>query len=312
MKNWDDLVESYISHCEQRGLSQSTLKPRERTLQLFGLWIRSKSSKIKVKDINEKHVIDYLKSRSFGRAKATVSGNISILKCFGDWLCEVGLWEKNPLKWIERPKIDSARQIPRILNRTQIINTYKETFHHHINYFACLYPAAFSLLYSTGMRRGELLSLRIQDWDSNTKTLKVNGTKTGVERLVPIPKDVSIVFEKYLNARSRIVISKHRYSENLVFLNRNAEPLSGNNLLKGIKAASLRAGVPDFKLHALRHGCASDLLEAGVHISKVQSLLGHSCIESTYRYTHIADGERRKAMDNHPLNEILNGENSEE
>ena len=66
-----------------------------------------------------------------------------------------------------------------------------------------------------------------------------------------------------------------------------------------------RAGVSIHSLHQFRHTCASDLLEAGVHLAQVQRILGHSGIATTVRYVHIADPQRRAAMHAHPLNDWL-------
>ena len=68
---------------------------------------------------------------------------------------------------------------------------------------------------------------------------------------------------------------------------------------------SRRAGVPICSLHQFRHTCASDLLEAGVHLAQVQRVLGHAVIATTVRYVHIADPQRREAMQVHPLNDWL-------
>jgi site-specific recombinase XerD len=73
----------------------------------------------------------------------------------------------------------------------------------------------------------------------------------------------------------------------------------------GIHAISRRAGVSIHSLHQFRHTCASDLLEAGVHLAQVQRILGHSRIATTVRYVHVADPQRREAMRVHPLNDWL-------
>jgi len=66
-----------------------------------------------------------------------------------------------------------------------------------------------------------------------------------------------------------------------------------------------RAQVPVHSLHQFRHGCASDLLEAGVHLTEVQRILGPCVIATTVRYVHIADPQRRAAIELHPINTLL-------
>ena len=83
-------------------------------------------------------------------------------------------------------------------------------------------------------------------------------------------------------------------------MSRRGERLTGEAISNGIHAISRRAGVPIHSLHQFRHSCASDLLEAGVHLAEVQRILGHCGIATTVRYMHIADPQRRAAMALHP------------
>ena len=306
MKNWNFLVDSYIRYCEMRGLEKSTVEQRERELCRFGLWLKGKGFRSKsISDLNEKHVIQYVKNVCQYKAKATTFGKLSVLNGFGEWLCLEGYWQKNPIKWIERPRINSLRQVPKVHNRSQLIRVYRETFNHQYPYFAKLYPAVFVIFYSTGLRRKELINLNIEDWNQEERSLMIKGTKTKIDRLVPLQKDAAKVIESYLNARSRLLIKKGVSSESALFLGRSGERLTYQQVSKGIQDAAYRAGIEKFTLHVLRHNCTTDLLESGVHISKVQKILGHKCIESTFRYTHITDENRKIAMDKHPINEIL-------
>jgi site-specific recombinase XerD len=93
--------------------------------------------------------------------------------------------------------------------------------------------------------------------------------------------------------------------EDALLVTRTGFRLNGNAVSNGIHAISRRAGVSIHSLHQFRHTCASDLLEAGVHLAQVQRILGHSGISTTVRYVHIADPQRREAMKRHPLNEWL-------
>ena len=88
-------------------------------------------------------------------------------------------------------------------------------------------------------------------------------------------------------------------------MSRAGQRLSGFAISKGVHAIARRAGVPIHSVHQFRHTCASDLLEAGVHLAEVQRILGHAIISTTVRYTHIAGPERRAAMLLHPLNDWL-------
>ena len=88
-------------------------------------------------------------------------------------------------------------------------------------------------------------------------------------------------------------------------MSRTGNRLSGSALSNGVHAIARRAQVLIHSLHQFRHSCASDLLEAGVHLAEVQRILGHSVIQTTVRYVHIADPQRRAAITLHPLNDWL-------
>lgn len=306
MKNWDNLVFSYGRYCEMRGLAETTVKNRKQFLLKFGLWLKTKRNRYKTIDqLNERLILEYLKNTVQYKSKSTTFGKISILNGFGEWLCMEGHWQKNPIKWIDRPKINSARKVPKVHNREQLIRIYQETFNHHVYLFKDLYPAAFIILYSTGIRKSELMSLTLKDWDEKERTLNITASKVCVDRVVPLPKDAVFIVQKYLNARSRLLLSKGIYSEDAFFINTFGSAMSGGQIWKGLKNAALRAGIANFSLHNLRHNCTTDLLEKGVHITKVQKLLGHSSLHSTFRYTHITDENRAESMSKHPINNIL-------
>jgi site-specific recombinase XerD len=90
-----------------------------------------------------------------------------------------------------------------------------------------------------------------------------------------------------------------------LLVSRSGTRLTGGAISNGIHAISRRAQVPFHSLHQFRHSCASDLLEAGVHLAEVQRILGHCGIATTVRYVHIADPQRRAAMTLHPINDWL-------
>lgn len=306
MKNWSNFVDSYIRYCEMRGLRDSTIKQRQRLLYRFGLWLKSKGYGSKsISDLSERIILDFLKHSIRYKSKSTTFGRISVLNGFGEWLCMEGHWEKNPIKWIERPRMNTHRKVPKIHSRKDLIKVYQESFNHHIYYFKKLYPAVFIILYSTGIRRSELIDLSIEDWNEKERTLRITGSKVNRDRFVPLPKDAVFIVQQYLNARSKLLFEKGNTFEKSFFLNRSGQAITGEQVWKGLKNAALRAGVDNFKLHNLRHNCTTDLLENGVHITKVQRILGHASLESTFRYTHVTDENRAKTMKNHPINDIL-------
>jgi site-specific recombinase XerD len=111
--------------------------------------------------------------------------------------------------------------------------------------------------------------------------------------------------EAYLPRRHNQLERAARLDEQALLVTRTGVRLNGGAVSNGIHAISRRAGVSIHSLHQFRHTCASDLLEAGVHLAQVQRILGHSGISTTVRYVHIADPQRREAMKLHPFNAWL-------
>jgi hypothetical protein len=107
--------------------------------------------------------------------------------------------------------------------------------------------------------------------------------------------------DAYLPLRHNQLEKVGLVQETTLLVSRYGQRLSGSAISNGIHDIARLAQVPIHSLHQFRHSCASDLLEAGVHLAEVQRILGHSVISTTVRYVHIADPQRRAAIALHPI-----------
>jgi site-specific recombinase XerD len=139
--------------------------------------------------------------------------------------------------------------------------------------------------------------------------LRVFGQKTGTERVLPVTAGVRQCIEAYLPQRQNCLEKTHRLEERALFVSAAGVRKTGPQIGLGIRRLAVRAGIPHVTPHQFRHTCASDLLESGVSLPLVKDMLGHSEIATTMRYLHVADPERHKAMQKHPINEMLSGGN---
>jgi site-specific recombinase XerD len=147
--------------------------------------------------------------------------------------------------------------------------------------------------------------LDLSDWKLNEGLLEIDGRKTGRERRVPVPAPVAQCLEAYLPHRQNLLEKVGRVQERALFITRSGTRLRGERIGQRIHSLARRAKVPLVSLHQFRHTCASDLLESGVTLPQVQQVLGHAAIQSTMRYTSVADPARRKAMVKHPIETFL-------
>ena len=136
-------------------------------------------------------------------------------------------------------------------------------------------------------------------------TLRIDGRKPGREHCVPLPEVALLCLEAYLPHRHNQLEQNGQLDEPALLVSRTGKRLPSCAISNGVHTISRRAQVPMHSLHQFRHTCASDLLEAGVHLAEVQRSLGHSVIPTTVRYVHIADPQRRAAIELHPINDLL-------
>ncbi|MCB5252471.1 MAG: tyrosine recombinase [Candidatus Cloacimonadaceae bacterium] len=141
------------------------------------------------------------------------------------------------------------------------------------------------LLYATGMRVSELLGLTIHDLHFEQTMILVRG-KGSKQRYVPYLKSLNPLLHKYLELHRNILLKEKQ--TDILFLNRFGNQLSRMGFWKILRQACIKAGIKrDVSPHTFRHSFATHLLEAGVSIRIVQSLLGHSSINTTQVYTHV-------------------------
>jgi site-specific recombinase XerD len=168
-----------------------------------------------------------------------------------------------------------------------------------------MWVTILAILYGTGLRRGEMERLDVDAFDRTEGTLRIDGRKPGRERCVPLPDVTLRCLEAYLPQRHNQLEQRGQLDEPALLVSRNGKRLSSCAISNGTHAISRRAQIPFHSIHQFRHSCASDLLEAGVHLAEVQRILGHCVIATTVRYVHIADPQRHAAIELHPINALL-------
>jgi site-specific recombinase XerD len=305
MRRWDRLLDSYMEEYAARGVSKESVAMSKGRLERWGRWLKARRPRVSIERIDADSITRYIESCSTFKAKATVYGTLSTMRGFGDYLVRQGLWTINPLRWMKGPKVTPYSRLPKRIDREHMEALWREAAHRGGEYSSHLWVTVLAMLYGTGLRRGELERLNLDCFDRAEGTLRIDGRKTGRERCVPLPEMVLSCLEAYLPRRHNQLERAARLGEQALLVTRTGVRLNGGAVSNGIHAISRRAGVSIHSLHQFRHTCASDLLEAGVHLAQVQRILGHSGISTTVRYVHIADPQRREAMKLHPLNEWL-------
>jgi site-specific recombinase XerD len=305
MRRWDSLVDGYLGLCEARGLSGEWVSGLRSELERWGSWLKRRRPRPKLEEVDGQVIIAYLRQRTHFHAKATVSGVASKLRCMGEYLVEQGIWRQNPMRWIKGPRLDWRGRLPRRIGSEHLQRLWEAAGQQRSRYHQHLGVAALSLLYGTGLRRGELERLNVVDWKREQNLLKIDGRKSNCERSVPLSEGIARCLETYLPMRQNLLEERGTTGEEALLINRQGRRLSAESLGIMMHRLARRAGVPLVSLHQFRHTCASDLLENGASLPEVQNLLGHKSVGTTSRYLQIADPERARAMSQHPLNDYL-------
>ncbi len=152
--------------------------------------------------------------------------------------------------------------------------------------------AILELLYATGIRVSELVSMDIADIDFSNRTIKVTG-KGNKQRVVPFGLPAQRALETWLEqgrpvlARTATDAVKSR-AANALFLGARGGRIDQRIARDIVHRAAREAGVPDISPHALRHSAATHILDGGADLREVQEMLGHSSLKTTQRYTHVS------------------------
>lgn len=288
-----------------RGLREETVVHTESRLDRWGRWLKKRRPRVTMEHIDADTITRYMAASASFRSKSTVYGMLSTMRGFGDYLVRQGLWKINPLRWMKGPKVTPYSRLPKRIDHEHMEALWRVAAQRGGEYGSHLWVTILAMLYGTGLRRGELARLTIGAFDRSEGTLRIDGRKTGQERCVPLPEMVLRCLEAYLPLRHNQLEQVGLIHEEALLVSRYGRHLSGSAISNGIHDIALAAQVPIYSLHQFRHSCASDLLEAGVHLAEVQRILGHAVISTTVRYVHIADPQRQAAIALHPINDWL-------
>ncbi|MDX2127953.1 MAG: site-specific tyrosine recombinase XerD [Chloroherpetonaceae bacterium] len=231
-----------------------------------------------------------------GLEPSSVSRNISAIRSFFKFLVSDKLIPKNPSEELSLPKqgnylptVLSIEEVNRLLQIPLTLSTEENQLAPYSTNtsvkMALRDKAVLELLYATGMRATEAVTLKQQDCFFDAGFIRVFG-KGSKERLVPVGNS-AIKSVKVYQSDIRAKIS-HLDSLDFLFLNARGKPLSRMTLFNIVRDHAKRAGInKEISPHTLRHTFATHLLEGGADLRAVQEMLGHSSIKATQIYTHI-------------------------
>lgn len=269
-------ISDFLSYLEvEANYSKNTINSYENDLNKLEEYYKNKDLlKITSKDIEK-----YIQTLS-DLAPTTVSHNISSLKTFYSYFLKQGRISNNPTDGIRSPKLGIHLPTYLTIDEVNKLLDIEVT-----DAFSSRNKAILELMYATGLRISEVISLEFKNIDYDECIIRVMG-KGSKERIVPV-NDYAIKYLKEYIDNYRPELVKNEIN-NYIFLNNHGRMLTRQGIFKMIKNyAALKNIKKTIGPHTLRHTFATHLLENGADLRVIQELLGHSDISTTQIYTHL-------------------------
>lgn len=283
-----DYFLNYLS--VEKGLSRNTLEAYSRDLLNYTGFLIDNENIIDPGDITQAKLLTYLgilKEKSLSaRSRARM---LSSIRSFHRFLVQERYVSHDPTALVESPR--TVKPLPTLLSLSEVELLLASP--QGDSPIALRDRAMLEVIYATGMRVSELISLQLGDLKLDVGCLNAFG-KGSKQRLIPLGEVALEILRKYLHY-GRAKLLKDKRSE-AVFLNTRGQAMSRQGFWKKLKEYALKAGIAkNIYPHMLRHSFATHLLENGADLRSVQMLLGHADISTTQIYTHVIQ-ERLKQV----------------
>ena len=234
-----------------------------------------------IESCTKKDILAYISTIN-GLEVSTVNRHISSLKSFFNYLVDESIIKVSPME--EVSSLKKAKKLPKYLSISEVNKLLNIPLNSEFDYRN---KAMLELMYATGLRVSELVSIEYSNIDFENSIIRING-KGKKERIIPLGEIASYYLKVYLNDYRSKLLKRNTYNQ--VFLNNHGKPITRqgfNYILENIR--ELTGIEKEITPHVLRHSFATHLLEGGADIRSIQEMLGHENISTTNIYTEVVN-----------------------
>jgi integrase/recombinase XerD len=265
--------ETYL--IQSKHASQNTIVAYSRDLSKLCAYMKEQG-KTSVEDISATNLTSYvLHLERMGLSSATISRTIASIRAFFLYLLRQGIIANDPSEQLKPPKVEKKQ--PQTLTIKEVDLLLEQPTGDSPKDLRD--KAMLELLYATGIRVSELISLRVPDLNLKLDYICCHGEDK--ERIIPFEQTTHAALEAYLSSGRSHLCQNTEY----LFTNCQGNPLSRQGVWKILKQYAAKAGIhKDITPHMLRHSFASHMVENGADLKAVQEMLGHSAISTTQIY----------------------------
>jgi len=271
----------------EKKYSPHTIAAYKNDINTFHLFCLSEYECKNIVDINYPEIRNWIVSLvNSNISNRTINRKVSSLKSFYKFLQKTSVIESNPLAKHKALKVPKQVQVP--FSEKEIFGVLN-LLDEEVNFESLRNKLMVELFYSTGMRRSELINIKITDLDFANETVKVLG-KRNKERYIPLLKSVQKSLTKYIEVRADI-----NTNQSYLFITKKGKIIYDtlvyrviNNYFSSVSSKIKKSP------HIIRHSFATHLLNEGADLNSVKELLGHSSLASTQVYTHSSLGKLKE------------------
>lgn len=274
-------INAFITYLHNvKNTSNNTELSYKRDLEKVKQFMASRGI-VEAKDVSAKDLSDYVKYLEDNQfAAATVSRNIASLKAFYHFMVEEGLVAEDISEKLKAPRIE--KKIPSIMSPDEVVRLLEQPSGDSPKEIRD--KAMLELLYATGIRVTELITLKVTDVNMQMSFILCKDRNK--ERIIPFGAAAKNALARYLDGTREAMLENK--SSDVLFANCSGQPMSRQGFWKLIKYYAKRADIKaDITPHTLRHSFAAHLVENGADLRSVQEMLGHSDISTTQIYANM-------------------------
>lgn len=289
----------------ERRASPRTVEAYEQDLDDFARFLSAEPEpENTVESVESVQIKAYLASIFETHSRISIRRKLSALRSFFRFLKRRGIIPTNPAQSIKAPRAKQA--LPGFLTPNEAKRVMAPA--------STQRPADFrnramaELLYGSGLRVSELVGLNMESVDFEMRQIRVLG-KGQKERIVPLGEKANVALKAYREVRRIVPLKGRMIDERALFINRDGGRLSARSVQKILHQQGIRIGTRDaLHPHALRHSCATHMLENGADLRAIQEMLGHASLSTTQRYTHVNIAQLTDVYSTaHPLAKVSRG-----
>ncbi len=288
-----DLLELFSDYLTfEKRLSQKTKDAYVEEASVLLSWCNEEKKDVSSLLFSDLDAFLVFRKENGNLTERTISKILSALRSFFNFLIKEGIRKDNPVLSVDRPK--TRLYLPRTLSKQEVEEILDE-FRDDGDVLMMRDYTIFELIYSSGMRISELISLDVDSFSREESFIRVVG-KRNKERVVFIGEIASRAVINYIDFVRPLLLDKKNVKEKALFLNRRGERLTRQAVHKRFHEKVEKLGL-DATVHTLRHSFATHMIENGADIRSIQEMLGHSDVKTTQIYTHLDTKELLDSYD---------------